>query len=127
MRKKVVFYEDEEGNRPAEEFIINGLDEKTRGKVYSMLRYLGRFWREIRRPYVDYIENELYELRVQFGRNRVRVIYAYMFDDYIVLLHSFMKRTRKITEEDKHISRKRMEDLRKRYNKGSLTLTEIGG
>jgi len=127
MRKKVMFYEDEEGNRPAEEFLINGLDEKTRAKVESMLRYLGRHWQLMRRPYVDYIEKELYELRVQFGRNRVRVIYAYMFKDYIILLHGFLKRTEKITEEDKYIARKRMEDFQERFDKGLVTLTEIGG
>ena len=56
---------------------------------------------------MDYLEDGLYELRVQFAKDKVRVIYAYMFKDYIVLLHGIIKRTAKVPENDKLIAQER--------------------
>jgi len=73
----------------------------------------------------DKIDRDLYELRVEFAWNNVRVLYAYMFRDYIVLLHGLTKKTDKIPENDKEKARIRMLDFQVRYNKGKIKLNRI--
>lgn len=75
MRKKAIYYEDERNSRPVEE-LINDLESKTKAKVLARIEFLEERWQELRRPYVDSLEDGLYELRVIFSGNQVRVIYA---------------------------------------------------
>lgn len=119
--KKVIYYEDERHSRPVEEF-INSLDIKTKAKVLARLEFLGQYWQELRRPYIDSLGNDLYELRVISSGNQIRVIYAYMFKDYIVLLHGFIKKTKAIPENDILKAKNRMADFQSRYNAGKIKL-----
>lgn len=121
MEKIAIYYQDSRGKKHVKEF-INNLDKKTKGKVLARIEYLEKYWHELRRPVVDLLENGLYELRVQFETNRVRIIYAYMFKNYIVLLHAIMKHTAKISENDKLRAKKRMIDFQIRYNEGRIKL-----
>jgi len=66
MDKKVIYYEDNRGMKPAKEF-INVLDDKTKGKILARLDFLERHWHELRRPLVDKIDRDLYELRIEFA------------------------------------------------------------
>lgn len=124
MEKKAIYYEDLKGRKYAKEF-INNFEEKTRAKILARIEYLEKHWHEVRRPLVDKIDRDLYELRVEFAWNNVRVLYAYMFKDYIVLLHGLAKKTDKIPENDKEKARIRMLDFQVRYNKGKIRLNRI--
>lgn len=124
MRKKAIYYEDERNSRPVEEF-INELGIKTKAKVLARIAFLEEHWQELRRPYVDTLEEGLYELRVIFSGKQVRVIYAYMFKDYIVLLHGIIKKTEKVPPEDMLKAKNRMNDFQMRYNQGKIKLPKI--
>ena len=124
MRKKAIYYEDERNIRPVEEF-INELDSKTKAKVLARIEFLEERWQELRRPYVDSLEDGLYELRVIFSGNQVRVIYAYMFKDYIVLLHGIIKKTKEVPREDMLKAKNRMNDFQIRYKEGKIKLSRI--
>lgn len=121
MEKKIIHYEDKRGRQYVKEF-INSFDEKTRGKITARIEFLIEHWQEMRRPLVDKIDSDLYELRVQFAWNNIRVIYAYMFKNYIVLLHGFRKKTDRVLEGDKIKARNRMMDFQTRYNNGQIKL-----
>jgi len=120
-RKKVIYYENIRGKKPVKEF-INEFDDKTKAKILARIEVLERYWHELRRPIADKIENGLYELRIEFAWNNLRIIYAYMFRDYIVLLHGFRKKKNRITENDKIKARNRMIDFQIRYNEGRIKL-----
>jgi phage-related protein len=121
VEKKVIHYEDSNGRKPVKEF-ISSFDEKTQGKLTARIEFLGQHWYELRRPIIDKIDKDLYELRVEFAWNNIRIIYAYMFRNYIVLLHGFRKKTDRIPENDKSKARKRMIDFSTRYNNGLIKL-----
>ena len=121
MCKKPIYYENRKGEKPVKTF-INNLSEDTKGKILARVEYLGDHWQELKRPYVDYLGNKIYELRIQFAKRKIRVIYAYMFKDYIVLLHGIMKKTAKVPESDKTKAIKRMKDFQAQYNDGLLKL-----
>ncbi len=124
MRKKAIYYEDERCNRPVEEF-IKYLEVKARAKVLARIEFLEGHWQEARRPYVDILEDGLYEIRVIFSGNHVRVIYAYMFKDFIVLLHGFVKKTKEVPQNDMLKAKNRMNDFQMRYNEGKIKLLKI--
>ncbi|MBU4342712.1 MAG: type II toxin-antitoxin system RelE/ParE family toxin [Candidatus Omnitrophica bacterium] len=121
MDKRVIYYEDNRGKKPVKEF-IDSFDSKTKGKTLARLDFLEKHWHEARRPFVDKIDKDLYELRVEFAWNNIRIIYAYMFRDHIVLLHGLQKKTKKIPENDKLKARNRMIDFQIRYNEGRIVL-----
>ena len=124
MRKKAIYYEDERNSRPVEDF-INDLESKTKAKVLARIEFLEERWQELRRPYVDALQDGLYELRVIFSGNQVRVIYAYMFKDYIVLLHSIIKKTKEVPQDDMLKAKNRMNDFQVRYKEGKIKLARI--
>jgi phage-related protein len=121
MDKRIIYYEDSKGAKPAKQF-INKLDVNLRGKILARLTFLGKHWRELRRPFVDYLGGKLYELRIRLASGNVRIIYAYMFHDYIVLLHGMVKKSQKIPENDKLTAKKRKIDFQIRHDKGKIKL-----
>ena len=121
MRKKAIYYEDTRGQKPVKEF-INNFDEKTKAKILARIDCSEEHWHELRRPLVGYIDKDLYELRVEFAWNTIRVIYAYMFKNYIVLLHGLKKKSDKIPKNDILKAKKRMLDFQIRYNEGKIRL-----
>lgn len=123
MKKKAIYYEDDRNNRPVEEF-INGLVPKIKAKVLVRIEFLEEHWQELRRPYVDTLTDGLYELRVIFSGSQIRVIYAYMFKNYIVLLHGIIKKTNNVPMDDILKAKSRMRDFQRRYNQGEIKLLE---
>jgi len=121
VSKKAIYYQDLKGRKQVKEF-IDRFEEKTRAKILARIEFLEDHWHEVRRPFVDKVDKDLYELRVEFAWNNVRVLYAYMFKDYIVLLHGFVKKTDRIPENDKQKARTRMLDFQVRYNEGMIRL-----
>ncbi|MCG2714548.1 MAG: type II toxin-antitoxin system RelE/ParE family toxin [Candidatus Omnitrophica bacterium] len=119
--KKVIFYIDAEGDSPVEDF-LDQLDENAKAKITARIEFLGKHWQQVRRPLVDYLEDGLYELRVQFAKDKVRVIYAYMFKNYIVLLHGIIKRSAKVPENDKSIAKQRRINFEKLIKEGRVKL-----
>ena len=124
MRKKAIYYEDQRNRRPVEEF-INGLEPKIKAKVLARIEFLEGRWQELRRPYVDALQEGLYELRVISSGNQIRVIYAYMFSDYIVLLHGIIKKIREVPREDMLKAKNRMNDFQIRFREGKIKLPRI--
>jgi len=124
MKKKAIYYEDERNNRPVEDF-INELEIKVKAKVLARIAFLEECWQELRRPFVDTLKDGLYELRVIFSGNQVRVIYAYMFKDYIVLLHGIIKKTNEVPREDMLKAKNRMNDFQARYDQGKIKLPRV--
>jgi len=121
VEKKAIYYEDAKGQKPVKEFITS-FDEKTKAKILARIVYLQEHWHEVKRPFIDYVDEGLYELRVEFAWNTVRVIYAYMFKNYIVLLHGLKKKTVKLPKNDILKAKKRMIDFQIRYNEGKIKL-----
>ena len=120
MEKKVIYYENK-GRKYVKEF-IDELNDKIKGKVLARIEYVGQHWHELGRPYIDYLEDGLYEIRIPFAHNQIRVLYAYMFRNYIVLLHVIKKKTKKVPENDKLRAEKRKIDFQLRYNEGRIKL-----
>jgi phage-related protein len=75
VNKTAIYYEDLKGRKLAKDF-IDSFDEKTRAKILARVEFLEEHWHEARRPLIDKIDKDLYELRVESAWNNARVLYV---------------------------------------------------
>ena len=91
---EVEFYEKENGEQPAKDFILS-LDSKMRAKVVSTISVLQDNGYELREPYSKYLSEGIFELRSKFGTDITRVLYFFYIDKHIILTNGFVKKTQK--------------------------------
>ncbi len=64
------FYFDEKGHVPVRDF-LDGLTVKTRKKAAGWIELLEKEGPELKRPYADKVEGDLYALRVRLSSDNV--------------------------------------------------------
>lgn len=116
---RALFYEDPRGEMPVRTF-IESLNPKSQQKVLNWLDFLQQKGPDLRRPYADKVRDKLYELRVRFGSDNVRILYFFFGVRVVVLLHGFRKKDRKIDPKHLMIAEKRRIDFITRYEKNKL-------
>lgn len=104
----VEFYEKENGNIPAEEFLLN-LNVKMRAKIVGIIRILQEKGNMLREPYSKHLCDGIFELRGKVGNDISRVLYFFYCDNKIILTNGFIKKTQKTpkSEIEKAISYRR--------------------
>jgi len=88
----ILVYKTEKGENLLQEF-LKTLDSKTRAKIEKYIELLSLEGPNLKRPYADYLESGIYELRVKFSPNNYRILYFFFFEKNIVLTHGFVKKT----------------------------------
>lgn len=78
---EVLFYEDERGRCPVDEF-LDGLTPKVLGKVEKWIVKLEQEGPDLPRPYADVVAGKVRELRVMFGSGHYRFLYFFWKEDY---------------------------------------------
>jgi len=68
---KVIFYKDDKGECPVEEF-LNTLSEKDERKVKFFVEFLEEEGINLRRPQSDYLRDGIHELRIKLSRGGTR-------------------------------------------------------
>lgn len=91
------------------EFLYS-LDKKTQAKAYARLTLLAEEGPNLKRPYADTVQDKIRELRVQFSKTNVRLLYFFFHKNEIVLLHGFRKKDWAIHPQEIEIARQRMND-----------------
>jgi phage-related protein len=115
MEFEILFYKDEKGISPIEEFIVElgkinrKLTVKTRQGI-ERLKY--RIYH--REPLSKYLEIDLWELRVRTGNDILRIVYSFRKGRIIILLHIFIKKKQRTSIRDLEIARKRLKEIRLR-------------
>lgn len=104
----LVFYVEDDGTSPVEEFLA-ALDDKTQRRFrWSMLQLRIRNV-TARQPLARHLEGRLWELREESSTNIYRIIYFFFTGRRIVLLHGFQKKTQKTPRQEIDLAAKRME------------------
>lgn len=115
MEFEIIFYKDEKGKSPVEEFMLEleksnkvltaktrqGI-EKLRNKTYH------------KEPLSKYLETGLWELRIKAGTDILRVIYTFSKGRIIILLHVFIKRQQKTPGKELEVARRRLKEIKAR-------------
>lgn len=94
MRFDVEFYEKENGEQPAREFLLS-LDKKMRAKLADAIVLLEANGYELRAPYSKALSNGIFELRAKQGTDITRVLYFFYVGRKIILTNGFVKKSQK--------------------------------
>ncbi len=106
---EIKYYPAGKDRFPVAEF-IDSLDAKSRAKIARTLDLLGQFGIELGMPYAKYLEEQLWELRTQYGRKRYRIIYFLASSQTLVMLHGFTKKSGPVPRRDVEIAKARRND-----------------
>ena len=110
----VEFYEQENGERPVEEF-LNSLDIKMRSKLLMVLKVLQEKGNQLREPYSKHLEDGIFEVRGKVGNDISRVLYFFYHGGKIILTNGFIKKTQKTPRSEIMKAKKYRADYLERY------------
>lgn len=113
MDWEVVFYQTERGESPIEEF-LDGLSDKARAKCLTYIEELERHGYRLPSSYIKKVEDELWELRPEFGGIEYRFFYFTYVERQIVILHAINKKGQKLKPKDIHLAQARIGDVHRR-------------
>lgn len=112
------FYAKDNGQVPVKEF-LKSLPTKLRAKAFSDITLLNEMGNNLREPYVKPIKGQknkgLYELRITFSKDTIRIFYFTYINNKYILLHGFIKKSMKTPTREIDKARKYMEDYKRRY------------
>ena len=112
-RFEVEFYEKENGEQPAKEFLLS-LDKKLRAKLADTIMILQDNGYELREPYSKHISEGIFELRAKQGSDITRVMYFFYVDRHIILTNGFIKKTQKTPQSEIEKAKRYRSDYLKR-------------
>ena len=112
-RFEVEFYEKENGEQPAKEFLLS-LDKKLRAKLADTIMILQDNGYELREPYSKHISEGIFELRAKQGSDTTRVMYFFYVDRHIILTNGFIKKTQKTPQSEIEKAKRYRSDYLKR-------------
>lgn len=99
MTFRLEFYRTARGDEPVLEY-IRAQVKRHRATIGRALRNLEGLGNAARRPMVDYLGNDLYELRIPIDGHQHRVLYFFHARSLIVLTSAFLKNEEKVPQED---------------------------
>lgn len=105
----VEFYEDRQGKRPVEEFLLD-MDIKMRAKLLRLLQILEEKGTQLREPYSKHLEDGIFEIRGKVGTSITRVLYFFYYDGKIILTNGFVKKSQKTPGKEIQLAKKRRKE-----------------
>ena len=118
MKFTVIFYTQESGDSPVEEFLLS-IPVKMRAKLAGMIFLLQEKGNALRMPYSEHLEDGIFELRCKQGSDITRVLYFFYHDGNIVLTNGFVKKTQKTPRREIELAKGRRKDFLKRYGENN--------
>jgi len=121
MSKKwnVAYYIDADGTKPVEEY-IRKLSVNERAKTLAFVDKLEEKGPDLHRPYVDLLEDGIYELRIKLTGTQVRILYFFCYKDIMVLTNIFDKHTDKVPKSEIKLAKKNREDFLMRFTERDI-------
>lgn len=110
---EVDYYEDENSNRPAEQF-IDRLDAKMKAKVFGRLELLEENGSSLGMPFSRHLSDGIFELRTVQGNNITRILYFFVVGKRVILTHGFIKKTQETPLREIEKAKRIRSDWRKR-------------
>lgn len=114
MEYTVIYYETKTGKCPVQGF-INSRKEKNQVKIINQIELLEDFGPQLPRPYADLLQDGIHELRIKLSGNQFRVLYFFIYRNYIVLTHAFNKTTSKVPKPEIKKAKSARKDFMGRY------------
>ena len=119
MEWKVDFYQNAD-RAPVEEF-LDSLKPEARAKVLALLQALKAHGPSLPFPYSSQIAGKIRELRTQYGKDKIRILYSADTRRVFILLHAFVKRTAKVERSELATAEARMLQHEQKISKRGKT------
>lgn len=112
MNKKitVLFYRTQAGNEPVREWLLS-LDKEDKQTVGVDIKTVEYGW-PIGMPVARPLGNGLYEVRSNISHKRIARVIFTIIDNYMILLHGFIKKTQKTPKEEIALALKRRKEIK---------------
>lgn len=109
IKLKVVFYKTKSGNEPVRKWLqdLARSEKKIIGEDIKTVQF---GW-PLGMPIIRKLDDDLWEVRSRLENKIARILFT-IIDDYMILLHSFIKKSQKTPIEDIRLAKRRMSDLR---------------
>jgi len=93
MPSTQVFFFQDEGDVPVRGWLqgLRQTDKRVYAKCIARIRLLAQLGHELRRPLADYLEEDIYELRIRRGRVNYRILYFFHGQNIAILAHGLVK------------------------------------
>jgi len=116
---EIIFYETERGEAPIADYISDLAGRKSSSKdsrvkydkIMDYLDYLSVAGKTAGEPYVKHLDGEIWELRPLSDR----ILFAERTNDSFILLHWFVKKSRKTPKREIEQAKRNLADYRRRY------------
>lgn len=108
------FYETASGKSPVADFITD-LPPKMQAKVFREFDLLEEFGNQLRMPHSREMGDDLYELRIKFSSDTVRVFYFFFIRGKIILTNGFIKKSEETPTEEKQRALRYKRDYERRH------------
>ncbi len=83
------FFVKDNGRIPVEDFLNELSPRKDLPYILNALDRLSLYGYELRQPYTDYLQDDIYELRVKTINGHFRLLYFFFDGKKIILAHGF--------------------------------------
>lgn len=87
---EVIFFKESDGTVPVIEF-LKALPARIKQRADHRFDLLEQLGHELRRPYADYLENGIYELRFRINHVQYRFLYFFSGKNIVVVSHGLTK------------------------------------
>lgn len=113
---QIYFYNDRNGKTPVKEYLTRLAargDKDSRiklNKIRDYVKILSEYGTQAGKPYIKHLDGDIWELRPL----RDRILFVGWMNESYVLLHQFIKKTRKTPVKEIEKARRELADLIKR-------------
>lgn len=113
MDFKIIYYKDDKGDNPIQEFLVN-LGRSNRILVAKTRQGIEKLRNRAyhKEPLSKHLEPGLWELRIRAGVDILRIIYTFDKGKIIILLHGFVKKDQKTPVSELEVARRRLKEIK---------------
>ena len=112
---KIILYTTKNGKCPVNDF-MKTLSDNEKEKMLKRINELKTIGYNITRPKGSHLKDKIYELRITLLNNETRTLFFFEFDNYIILTHTFIKKTQKVPDSEIKKALKYKKDFLQRFN-----------
>lgn len=94
---QILFCDEDDRSCTITDF-LESLPQEGQIKLLKFLELLSKTGPQLTRPYSDLLHDGIHELRFRQGRSYIRILYFFVYGDYIILQSGLRKKTDRIPD-----------------------------
>jgi len=100
----VEYFKKDNGRCPTDDFLKDLSPKKDQPYILNAFKQLEEHGNNLRRPHVENLGDDIYELRVKTINGQFRFLYFFFVGNTIVVTHGFKKKTERVPEPEKKLA-----------------------